>query len=55
MSEISEEKKKLIAEIKYKISLLEETNKDVWLSSKSAAINEVAIAKLYETLSKLLS
>lgn len=52
---MNEEKKRLIAEIKQKIELLEEKNEDIWLSSKSAAMNEIAIAKLYETLAKLVS
>lgn len=51
---MEEEKKKLIAEIKRKISELEETNEDIWLPSKSVAMNEIAIAKLYESLTKLI-
>lgn len=54
MSEISEEKKKIIAKLKQKIIELEAINEDTWTTRQTAAMNEIAIAKHYETISTLL-
>ena len=48
------EKEKLIKEIKEKIVFLEAENEDVFISSKLQGLNNIAIAKYYETLSKLI-